>query len=329
MLKVLVVDDSATDRVRVAGMTAKWKNCDVLQADNGQAAVNLVADQLPDIVLTDLNMPEMDGFELVAAIRDDFPHIPVVLMTGEETEDLTAAALQRGAACYVQKCRLADDLLDTLDYVYSTSQSAHSLSRLMHYMTETQTQFVLPNDPALLKICLDRVIGMLKCLPLGDETERVRVGIALREAIDNAYFHGNLEVVDDDFDGQKEDWHSIARGRWYEPPYCERKIHLSVDINRERAIFVVADDGDGFDLIPERGEYTGLCFCTADDSVAGDSGVQELQNYDDELLGRGQTLMKTIMDEVTYNEVGNEVRLVKYAVQLAEDSDEESEEVDL
>lgn len=302
MLKVLVVDDAATDRIRVAGIAAKWKNCEVLQADNGQSAVDVVSAQLPDIVLTDLNMPEMDGLELVTAIREGYPHIPVVLMTADGSEEMAASALKRGAASYVPKNRLADDLLDTLDQVYSTSQSAHSLSRLMHYMTHTQTQFVLPNDPALLKICLDRLISMLRCLPLGDEMERVRVGIALREAISNAYYHGNLEVVDEDFDGDRDDWHSIASSRWYEAPYSDRKIHVSADIDRERAIFVIADDGDGFDFATEGGEFVGA-----------DEG---------ESPGRGQTLMRTIMDEVSYNNAGNEVRLVKYAVQIEEDSED-------
>lgn len=323
MLKVLVVDDAATDRIRVAGIAAKWKSCEVLQADNGQSAVDVVAAQLPDIVLTDLNMPEMDGLELVTAIRDEFPHIPVVLMTGDGSEAMAASALKRGAASYVPKHRLADDLLDTLDQVYSTSQSAHSLSRLMHYMTESQTQFVLPNDPALLKICLDRLISMLRCLPLGDEMERVRVGIALREAISNAYYHGNLEVVDDDFDGQKEDWHSIASSRWYEAPYSERKIHVHADINRERAIFVIADDGDGFDLPAGGGGFTpsGNVASEGSESIGTESDQAESP-------GRGQTLMRTIMDEVAYNDAGNEVRLVKYAVQMVEDSDDEAEEED-
>lgn len=297
MLRVLVVDDAATDRIRVAGITAKWRGCEVLQAENGQSALKVVSAQLPDIVLTDLNMPEMDGLELVKAIREDYPHIPVVLMTGDGSEEMAASALQKGAASYVPKNRLADDLLDTLDHVYSTSQSAHSHSRLMHYMTESTTQFALPNDPALLKICLDRLLSMLSCLPLGDEMERVRVGIALREAINNAYFHGNLEVEDDDFTGDRDDWQEIAASRWYEAPYSERKVYVRADINRDRAVFVIGDDGDGFDW---------------EDDVPADETSQG------EARGRGLTLMNSIMDEVTFNEAGNEVCLVKNAVTLAE-----------
>ena len=318
MLKVLVVDDAATDRIRVAGIAANWRSCQVLQAENGQSAVDVVAAQLPDIVLTDLNMPELDGLELVTAIREGFPHIPVVLMTGDGSEEMAARALKKGAASYVPKKRLGDDLLDTLDHVYSTSQSAHTLSRLMHYMTESKTQFVLPNDPALLKICLDRLISMLRALPLGDEMERVRVGIALREAISNAYFHGNLEVVDDDFHGLKEDWYRIASSRWYEPPYCDRKIQVHVDINRERAIFVITDDGDGFDRATEGGEFTPLGDRSSKSSELCDAGSDQAESP-----GRGQTLMKSIMDEVTYNEAGNQVRMVKYAVQMADELEDE------
>lgn len=306
MLKVLVVDDAATDRIRVAGIAAKWKSCEVLQADNGQSAVEVVSAQLPDIVLTDLNMPEMDGLELVKAVREDFPHIPVILMTGDGSEEMAASALQTGAASYVPKNRLAADLVDTLEQVYSTSQSAHSLSRLMHYVTESTTQFSLPNDPALLKICLDRLLSMLRCLPLGDEMERVRVGIALREAISNAYYHGNLEVEDEDFSGDRDDWHRIASSRWYEAPYCDRRVYVRADINRDRAVFVIGDDGDGFDFAP-----------------GNSKPEQPSQNQGQ---GRGLTLMKTIMDEVTFNDAGNEVRLVKNAVRMTELLDDDRED---
>lgn len=304
MLKVLVVDDSVTDRTRVAGIAAKWMDCEVLQADNGRSGIQAVTAHLPDIVLTDLNMPEVDGLQLVTAVREDFPHIPVVLMTGDGSEEMAATALKKGAASYVPKDRIGQDLVDTLDQVYSTSQSAHTLSRLMHYMTETKTQFDLPNDPSLLKICLDRILGMLRCLPLGDEMERIRVGIALREAISNAYYHGNLEVEDDDFDEGTDTWQVIASSRWYEAPYADRKIHINVDINRDRAIFIVGDDGDGFDL-------------ESDDADTG-SKVAEIR-------GRGMVLMKSIMDEVTYNDTGNELRLVKNAVRYAEPMAEDEE----
>lgn len=294
MPKVLIVDDALTDRVRVSGIASKWQHCEVLEAENGRAAMEQIEAHHPDLVLTDLHMPEMDGLELVTAIKDEYPHLPVVLMTAQGSEDVAAEALRRGATSYVPKSRLADDLADTLNQVFCVAQVAHSQFRLMHHMTDTVTNFVLPNDPTLMRACVDEVLNMLRCLPLGDRTERIRVGIAVEEAMNNACYHGNLEVNS----AAREDLHrdtNIAMERSREEPYAQRRIHVSVSINRERAKFVIRDEGPGFDTSGIQAEG---------DTSSGSSN-----------RGRGITLMQSIMDEVEFNEQGNQVTMVRRAIQ--------------
>ena len=183
MPRLLIIDDAMTDRVRIAGIASKWMDCTIFQADSGKVAMELIATHLPDLILTDLHMPEMTGLELVAAVKREHPGIPVILMTAQGSEEIAAQALRDGAASYVPKLRLASDLVETLNQVYKTSQAVHSQSRLMHYMTDTVTSFVLPNEPGLINICVGHLLSMLRCLPLGDEAERLRVGIALQEAM--------------------------------------------------------------------------------------------------------------------------------------------------
>ena len=238
-------------------------------------------------------MPEMNGLELVSAVKDEFPNIPVILMTALGSEEIAAEALRSGAASYVPKLRLAHDLVSTLDQVYSTSLIAHSQSRLMHYMTETVTAFVLPNDLPLIRVCVNHLLNMLRCLPLGDEAERLRVGIALQEALENACFHGNLEVASEAGDDHSR-FPAIAAARCWEEPYLHRRIHVRASISRERAEFVVRDDGHGFDISLINGE----------NEMSKASGKR----------GRGVTLMRSIMDSVTFNPTGNEVTLVRNAV---------------
>jgi anti-sigma regulatory factor (Ser/Thr protein kinase) len=140
---------------------------------------------------------------------------------------------------------------------------------------------------------------MLRCLPLGDETERMRIGIALQEALDNAYYHGNLEVGRRD-SHEPTDVDELAAFRVWVEPFVHRRIHVHADINRERARFVIRDDGSGFDISAVK----------ATDGVAKAGAGR----------GRGITMMKSIMDEVIYNEKGNEVTLVRNAV-LPDDDD--------
>lgn len=298
MPKLLIVDDALTDRVRVSGIASHWDNCTILEADNGRTALAQIEKHLPDLVLTDLHMPEMNGLELVAAVKQDFPNIPVVLMTAKGSEEIAAKALRQGAASYVPKIRLAEDLLDTLSEVYSTALDAENQSRVMHYLSSAVTEFVLRNDLSLVRPCVGKILDMLRCLPLGDESERLRVGIALREAILNAYYHGNL-AVKEEAGSDSSNYDDIAASKMYESPYYDRRIYVLADINPNRAEFTIRDEGSGFDV-----------------------GAMQA-NEDNQ--GRGLTLMKSVMGEVSFNQSGNEVRMSIAAVVEDADDDEDDE----
>ena len=302
MPKLLVVDDALTDRVRVSGIAAQWMGCEIIEAENGREALELVETQLPDMILTDLQMPEMNGLDLVTAVKDDFPHIPVILMTAQGSEEIAAEALRRGATSYVPKLRLAEYLVSTLSQVYATAQVAHTQHRLMHYMSDSISTFALPNDLKIIRTCVDQLLNMLRCLPLGDESERLRVGIALQEALFNAYYHGNLEVTSK-HDGDPDSISKIAAKRCRLEPWGLRKIHLQADISRKRARFVIRDEGDGFDA----------------ELIDGNDG----STVSDGIRGRGITMMKSVMDEVRFNSRGNEVTMIRNAVDLSVDDDED------
>lgn len=297
MPKILVVDDALADRALVAGLVAKWMDSTVFQAVDGRDAISKIEVHQPDVVLTDLHMPEMDGFQLVTAIKADFPSIPVILMTAQGSEEIAAQALRGGAASYVPKRRLADDLFDTLDQVRSTSLGEKAQSQLMHYMTETKTSFVLHNDLSLIRYTVDQCLTMLRCMPLGDETERLRVGIALEEALENACFHGNLEVTTEaGLDLRR--YAEVAATRVTQPPYRDRCIHVSIEISRSEARFVIRDEGPGFDTT---------------------AALRAIESAAEALPGKGITLMRSIMDELHFSPTGDEVTLVKHAVRKDEE----------
>src|SRR5438132_582145 len=80
-ITVLVVDDAAIDR-RIAGRLVEQSlGCRVVYADNGSTALAAIEQEMPHLVLTDLQMPAMDGLQLVEAVRAKYPSVPVILMT--------------------------------------------------------------------------------------------------------------------------------------------------------------------------------------------------------------------------------------------------------
>lgn len=294
MSTVLVVDDSAVDRRLVRGLLERTGKFDVVEAVDGAEALLKVAESEPDVIVTDLIMPRLDGFGLVAAIKEEHPSIPVILITGRGSEDIAARALQHGAASYVAKVGLADDLVPTISRVLNASREDRTHARLLHHMGRCELEFSLRNDLALIGSAVNLLQVMLRCLPLGDEIERLRVGIAVEEALKNAYLHGNLGIGGSNPRPRRDEFAQLAAQRVYALPYRDRRIQLRCEITRDRARFVVRDEGEGFDVK-----------AWLQDEMLGE------QN---ESATRGISLMRTIMDEVRYNDTGNEVTLVKHAV---------------
>ncbi len=112
MSRILIVDDKEMMRDSVATMLSR-KGHTVTVAAGAQAALAKLAERGFDTLITDLQMPEMDGLELVETIRARYPLVPVILMTAHGSEDVAVQALERGAASYVSKVNLARDLADT------------------------------------------------------------------------------------------------------------------------------------------------------------------------------------------------------------------------
>lgn len=290
MPTVLVVDDSQIAR-RVAGRVVESAiDARVTYAVDGEAAIAELDREIPDVVITDLMMPKMDGLQLVSKIKERYPQIPVILMTDKGNEDIAAEALRRGAASYVPKKRLEDDLAETLARVLIAAREPASQSRLMHHMTDDESNYVLYNDVGLIQCMVSHLQQLLRCLPLVDETERLRVGLALEEALNNALYHGNLEIGPTFGVVDRGKCIQLSEQRIHDAPYRNRRIYVRASITRENALFVVRDEGPGFDTstvptIGEESEQTGR---------------------------RGIILMRSIMDEVSYNDRGNEVTLTKH-----------------
>lgn len=298
MTAVLVVDDSAVDRRIARGLLGVDSQWTVSEAEHGIAALASMKQAAPDLVVTDLQMPEMDGLTLLTEVGERYPTIPVIVMTAFGSESLAIQALKRGAAGYVPKSQIADMLPSTARDVLAVSRGKRTHERLIESITASRIELALASDPVLIDAVVDLVRRLLNRAGICGPTERVRVAVALEQALQNALYHGNLELTEEQIEEAKE---TLLRGnkprvieeRLRQPPYCSRTISLDLSITPMEARFVVNDQGPGFDvaaaLRQDRAE-----------TVVGSGG-------------RGLLLMRSIMDEVTYNDRGNEVILVKAA----------------
>jgi chemosensory pili system protein ChpA (sensor histidine kinase/response regulator) len=113
---VLVVDDSLTVR-KVTARTLERNNYEVLLARDGVEALGLLQDSLPDLVLTDIEMPRMDGFELLGAIRNDrtAKDTPVVMISSRTGQKHRTRAETLGVSTYLGKPYTELDLIETIE----------------------------------------------------------------------------------------------------------------------------------------------------------------------------------------------------------------------
>lgn len=102
--KVMVVDDSATIR-RFVMYALRARGLQVITAEDGQEALETLARTSVDLVITDLNMPKLDGFGLVQAIREDgdFGSLPVIILSSLSDDEDVNRGMNLGATAYLTK----------------------------------------------------------------------------------------------------------------------------------------------------------------------------------------------------------------------------------
>ena len=285
--RVLVVDDSKIDRMMVEGLLS---DLEIETVADGATALERLETEPPDVVVTDLFMPEMDGLQVVAEVRERFHSIPVILMTSQGSEEIAVRALQAGAASYVPKAQLTEHLRLTIDDVVQLAQRAREEESLIASMRRSEFEFVLATDDTLVRQLARHLQDAVLQLGLRNRREATQIGVAIHEAVNNAAEHGNLETASELRETDLSGYFAQLEERRRTPPYCDRRVHVEATLDREEGRIVVRDEGPGFDpsTLPDPREPKNL----------------------EKLSGRGVLLMRTFMDEVTYNEKGNEVTMV-------------------
>lgn len=288
---ILVVDDSAVDRLVARRLLEKHGGWAVAQAADGGEALTTMAASLPAAVLTDLQMPGVDGLALVEQVRERYPRVPVILMTGQGSEEIAIAALKAGAASYVPKRNLATHLIPALEQVLAASQTDDRRGRVLAALSERVSRFVLESDPALVSPLVQMFREEMAAFGLCDATAATRSGIALEEALLNAVYHGNLGVSSELKQQGNGLFEKTAAERRQQEPYRDRRVFVTAELTPRAATFVIEDQGAGFDVaaLPDPTDPANL----------------------EKPSGRGVLFMRTFMDEVTYNPTGNRVTLVK------------------
>ena len=295
MAKVLLVEYSPTQAFEMRMLLEEGSH-EVRHAANGRLALEVLSDESLDIVVTDLEMPEVNGLELVETMSTDYAHIPAILVTARGSEELAAQALQKGAAGYVPKNHLQSLLNDTIIDVLGVIRTDASFAKLISTLTKNVFEFEMGNDSEMISPLVGLLMQVVSGMDLIGGAEMNRLGVAIEHALINAMYRGNLQlgpsvtpphhaIIYDDATSD------LIERRKREAPYKDRKIFVQATASKEEIRIVIRDQGIGFDTskVPEK--------------VDGDLFAAE--------SGKGLVLMKSFADELSFNESGNEVTMVK------------------
>lgn len=294
MAGILIVDDTAVDRRLAGGLLETDPSLEVSYAKDVTEALAKISTRLPDLVVTDLQMPEFDGLHLVQEINERFSEIPVVLITAHGSENIAAQALASGAASYVPKSDLANSLYETVIHVLSLSRADSRNRSLMSCAENVHFEFALDNSFDQIEPLVELVQEVTASWDVFTQRCQVQLGVALESALTNAMFRGNLEMTREEFPVLAK---PLISQRACQREFEDRKVKFSVTFTPEKIEFCIQNQGNGFDTT----------------QVPDSSAPESFRDG----VGRGMVLIQAFMDEVTYSDQGRKLEMCKFKESLA------------
>ena len=291
---VLLIDDD----VAVLGMVGDALThfgMKVHPFSEGHRALRLLEDaDSPafDLVISDINMEGMDGFDVINRVKSTNPSLPVVLMTGQASLEYAIRAMRMGAANLFQKPLTIRELVNSVFHLVDLHREIRMAETGLRGMQEERRTFSIPavelDIPSLVAHLTDRLVPMGFAKPTNVDV----IAMAFHEALVNAREHGCLELdssLKADLFAEKDAYALQLQERLADPRFGQRRIEVESALTPENFTVVIRDDGPGFDT----------------------SVVSTVTDVDlNKQCGRGLPLILLVMDQVVHNPKGNEIKLV-------------------
>jgi YesN/AraC family two-component response regulator len=290
MKTILVIDDekSIRDMLR-AGLTQYGYG--YYDAPDGRSGIEIFKKTRPDIVLTDVKMPEMSGIELTKHLKGIEYDADVVIMTGYGSEELVIEALRSGAANYIKKPITLNELFNILDSIILKRERRKKNEVNQDTVVFERKKLVFDNDITRIWGVINQVLFNVSYEVGEAALEGMRLG--LYEIILNAIEHGNFGISFEEKSQaiQNNNYLELLESRSEDPQRNSRKVFIDCTTDRAEISVEIRDQGEGFDFR---------------DFVEMDSSEEVLRPH-----GRGIFLASLYFDKIEYKEPGNRVFISK------------------
>lgn len=297
MSRFLVVDDTALAQQVVGNMLRKTFNATVIYANDGLEAMRCLEKDGPfDLILSDLEMPNLDGLALLAVVVERFPRIPFIAFTAFGNEEIAVKAIQGGAASYLPKKQIVSRLAAVVRTVVTASTRRQLRDRLTQHLVSQELEFCLSNNRELITAVVAELQEIGQASGAFDDLQLTRIGVAVGESLVNAMIHGNLEISSELRERDDDAYEQMIRSRLDDPQYCNRRIHVRCRFTPSEAKFIIQDEGPGFDI------------ATVPDPTKSGNFLK--------VSGRGLLLIRTFMDETLHDMDGRRITLMKRSTRV-------------
>ena len=290
MRKILIIDDEKPVR-DVLNIALIEEGYEPYQAPDGENGFELCKTSKPDIVLTDVMMPGIDGIEVTKRIKAQRDDIDVVVMSGFGTEELVVNALRAGASNYIKKPIVFDELFKILDDIIFKRENRKRFEIDKEIVQKEHKEIVIGNDVSSVWGAVNQVLFNTHAVAEQSVIEGLSIG--LYELLINAIEHGNLGITFEEKSKalQSNSYRELLEKRRQGVEGKKQHVTIRCDYSPEALTVEIQDHGDGFDLstLPDMKDT---------ESILSDHG-------------RGILLTTLFYDKVEYSEPGNCVKVSK------------------
>ncbi len=264
-INVLVVDDDREVLSTLAEILSELRLNPITAAD-GAEAIDKIKTRKIDLIITDLMMPNIDGFGLIEKTRQLNVNIPIAVISGHGEVNNVVNALSHGAYNFITKPFTIKEIENIVKRGLRLREFSLGTHRLLEGISN-YTEMEIPSYPHLLPSAALYIVRECQWRGVEDETFLSNMSICIDELLNNALIHGN------DLDETK-------------------KIHVKLVFDHEKITVTIEDEGEGFEYNNLLSEFT--------------------ENSETLPTKRGLFIVNYLMDELSFNEKGNKITMVKY-----------------
>ncbi len=179
MIKIMIVDDLELLRKSIAQLISIDREISVVaMAENGSQALELCAVHQPDIVLMDIEMPQMDGITALKQIKQQYPNIRVIILTTFDSKDNIIASFLANADGYISKEIAPEELIATIKCVSYGLAVIHENVRMI--MVDTFKNRAMPTDDSIETLS-DEDIDIIKMIVDGKSNKYIGANLSYTE----------------------------------------------------------------------------------------------------------------------------------------------------